>query len=547
LEGVVNPTIVHKPEFMIANDPGKPRPLVKNHPTYLSLRPLHKLLYDEISTQPWLLRGPPSEARLKKAGFKPNGKYFSADFTAATDGLPTEVAESIIDELAFLSSPSLSPLLSEARASLRPHIYNWRNLTLQEMGTFSLPWDDSLEAGQTMVCEDGKTYRQFMTGGSFPCEVLVDDFELSTGQLMGNYLSFPLLCMQNYFATTWVDRKVGASPPRLINGDDLLVECGEEWERNYRALVPALGLTLNDKKTSYTRAFMCINSMFFTRNLKHIPVVRCGALATSDPRDLPAAVDAIGREFRGRKGRWKSVTRAALSHFEDMIRRSGQTLYKLGVRVHDRSAIPKSLWAREKKKDGGTIPEDAFEGFHQRMVRLSESAAPGVVEVVKQKEIAEIVVSETWKLGEYQQSKRMKLKRWFKASRKERAFRCPERAVEAARRLMPQRKEEKVVIPESLEACLTLTHERSFVKCECGFDPTVVGPPHDPSCTGTFVIDYVDCELCRRVMEYHEGLRDDEDKKREAAEAEVVKVGLSTVASRAVDVVCEGVQGWIHM
>nr|UTQ48836.1 RNA-dependent RNA polymerase [Monilinia fructicola botourmiavirus 6] len=424
--------VVHRPEFMIANSPGKPRPLVKNHPSYLLLKPLHKVIYDRLSALPWLLRGAPTPSRLARAGFVGRGTYLSADFSSATDNIPTEVAEAIIEELAFLSPCSLSPIFSEALRSLRP-----------------------------LVTKEN------------------DSFTVSRGQLMGNLLSFPLLCLQNYISSRYVDKIVGEQPARLINGDDLAVQCSKKWRDTYVELIPSLGLELNKKKTSYTSEFVTINSTYFTSNLKLIPFVRCGSLSVIDPRDIAEAIDSLARDFYHKR---RKVVKCALLFFERLIRKSGQTLYKLGVRFGKRmQCIPRALWRREKKRDGGvSLAKDAG-GFHQKMVPLGDIAAARASVLVEDKEIAEVVVSATWDLGDYVPQERTKLKDVWLLCEQNRSFRTKECAYERRSRLRRVRSEKKVMVPESLEDCLTLSHSTVFL--QDGF------------------FHNVECSLCERVRE----------------------------------------------
>jgi len=478
---VKSPDVVHEPEFMIAGDAGKPRALVKNHHSYLLLRPLHKVIYDRLSEEDWLLRGEPTPSRLDRAGFRPRERWLSADFVSATDNIPTEVAEAIIDELAFLSPSSLSPLFSEARKSLRPTV------TLI---------DDGPEAKGEVK----------------------DSFVVSRGQLMGNLLSFPLLCLQNHISSEYVSRLVGETPAKLINGDDLVVQCSEKWEQKYRTLVPQLGLELNEKKTSYTSSFLTINSTYFTRNLVMIPFVRCGALSTRDPRSVAEAVQSLVRGFSFRKGsRGRAVHKAALRHFEKVIRTSKQTLKSLGFRFKGTNMVPRALWRREKKHDGGVMLKKEEEGFHQKMVKLTDTGSSRLSSLVKNKEIAEIVVRETWELGPYQRPERMKMSAAMKflRSKENRCFRTKEHATQTRKGLLPCVQQKSVVVPSSLEECLTLCHERSFLQWE---EVEEDGESHRLPFMNT-----VECELCERVEEFLEDERWVREREWEAGEARRVK------------------------
>ncbi|QGY72575.1 RNA dependent RNA polymerase [Plasmopara viticola lesion associated ourmia-like virus 45] len=450
LSAVKNPQVIHCPQFMVAKDAGKPRPLVKNHPTYLLLKPLHRLLYDKISHQPWLLRGPPSRSKLLSAGFSPRGVYLSADFSAATDNLPIEVAESIIEELAFLSPSSLSPVFAEALSSLRPSI-------------------------------SGLSDRPIVP---------------SVGQLMGNLLSFPLLCLQNWLAAEWVDEQVGETTAKLINGDDLVVEASERWCAWYRRVAPGLGLNLNEKKTAYSSRFLTINSQYFSSNFKVIPFVKCRGLATSDPRDLADAMNSVSGDFASvRSTRTPRLQRLFLSHFERMVRSSGRSLYSLGFRfpVQGRP-IPRSLWRREKRLTGSecSVPSKPS-GMHPCLVQIDDDS------ILEEREIAEAIVDAHWEMGPFKAKKKESVKEVLAGMRASRSRRGKERAAVARTRLREKREERKKWVPFSIAECLQETHSKTSVDKE-GF---VVWSP---------------CALCDKVLE----LRTREMKEKKEREVVVV-------------------------
>nr|UYL94591.1 MAG: RNA-dependent RNA polymerase [Botourmiaviridae sp.] len=418
--------VIHEPIFMVAKDAGKPRPLFKNDPSYLTLKPLHSFLYDTLSSHRWLLRGPPSRGRLRRSGFTETGSMLSADFSSATDNLPIEVSEAIIDELSFLSCNAIQPYLAEARKSLRPD----------------------------------------------------PGFEVTTGQFMGNLLSFPLLCLQNYIATRWVDDRVGTSPPRLINGDDLLVQCDEIWCEEYRKCAPLLGFTLNEKKTSYA-SFATINSCYYSRTLREIPFARLGALKCEDFRDLGEAYDSVLRSYPKRHSRLSVLTRELLAWFEPLIRASRHTLFGLGIRVTG-NRCPRALWRREKRRTDDSRQVKKPQGlFHARMVRVEDPLVDGLVENV---EIAGIIVRETWKLGKFERGEEQNMGAVWKEVKRRPNYRGRERAAFARSRLaMRKEKKHGVVIPDSLVDCLTDCHWRS--RLDDGF--VIVDP----------------CEMCDKIQE----------------------------------------------
>jgi len=419
LEACLSPVVDLKPEFMVAKDAGKPRPLVKNSSSFLQLRPLHTLLYDTISSKKWLLRGPPSKKRLVSAGFTTRGKYFSADFTAATDSLPIEVAERVLDTLAFLSPPSVCGLLATAKSSLRPSI-------------------------------------------NFGDESVVP----TTGQLMGSLLSFPLLCIQNYCAAAWVDERLGVTTPKLINGDDLIVQCNEDWVAEYRRTAPGLGLNLNEKKTAFTRHFLTVNSVYYSSKFRLIPYLRCRGLSQRDPRRIGDAVQGMVQQFeQTRSPRYGYAFRLALASFKPLIVDSRRSMYALGIRAPRRAKIPPGLWFREKRRTGGDVPlPTPPTGMHPALVPLDDEYG-----VTRGGDIAEAVVDAHWGMGKWEAPEKERLWQVMKLAKECPTRRGKERAATAAARLREKRVKGTVRwVPRSISDCLDLSHNRTEVT-EDGF------------------------------------------------------------------------------
>jgi len=90
----------------------------------------------------------------------------------------------------------------------------------------------------------------------------VGDLEVTHGQMMGTYLSFPLLCLQSYVAARWATRSTEAGI--LINGDDCLIS----------SPFPVLNsdypdwAIINESKTGRFRSVAEINSTCFLREAR---------------------------------------------------------------------------------------------------------------------------------------------------------------------------------------------------------------------------------------------------------------------------------------
>lgn len=174
------------------------------------LGPLHKALYQHLARQTWLLRGAPSVDRLKVI-LEQDWKT-SVDLVNATDGLTLDVCDIALDVCQSSSSTVPSEIFERARRSLRPH---------------------------------------FTAHGN--------DYRVSNGQMMGQYLSFPLLCFQSYVAARWATRGIDAKI--AVNGDDCLIGCpSNDIVNRYPP-----HLSINFDKTAVSQRIAEINSTQFIR------------------------------------------------------------------------------------------------------------------------------------------------------------------------------------------------------------------------------------------------------------------------------------------
>jgi hypothetical protein len=212
-------------EMLVVQSAGKPRPLTKFEAESLVLRPLHKTIYSSLKRFPWLLCGPPSADRLRKAGFREGaGELVSGDYASATDGLFIEVAEAILSTLLGRAEFVPHSVGKFALSALRPHLL----------------YEDA--AGNTQ------------------------EFDVALGQMMGSFLSFPLLCLQNYLAFRWSLRGTKwfkVKVPLLINGDDILYQLDGHFHR-WSAVLGEVGLKVEKTKTSVENLWGTINSTLLT-------------------------------------------------------------------------------------------------------------------------------------------------------------------------------------------------------------------------------------------------------------------------------------------
>nr|WAK77852.1 MAG: hypothetical protein [Botourmiaviridae sp.] len=189
---------------------GKCRPLGIPSVRFDLLGPLHKTVYQHLTAKRWLVRGRITRKRIAADCL---GKFHtSVDLVNATDGLKLDVADTIL--AAMLSKARSVPggIRLEAHNSLRPN------------ATF-----------------EGRSY------------------EVTHGQMMGGYLSFPLLCLQSYCAARWATRGTEAS--FLVNGDDTVISSSFS---DVLARYPD-GFEINRKKTKVSTNTVELNSTVFIK------------------------------------------------------------------------------------------------------------------------------------------------------------------------------------------------------------------------------------------------------------------------------------------
>lgn len=230
-------------QLMVVQSAGKPRPLTKFRSSDLVLRPLHKSLYEHLSrTTKWLCRGDPTGEKLKRAGFvRGGGVLVSGDYRGATDNLSLEVAELIL-QVILDNAVSVPPSVKDhAMKMLRPTLWN-------------------LEYGL--------------------------EFQVSRGQMMGSFLSFPLLCIQNFLGFEYAREKAGLGfLPLIINGDDILFQSPSSFPESWMSVVKGIGLEVEETKTSVSPSFGTLNSTLFEWEgdfLRVVPTLRFGMLRRPD-------------------------------------------------------------------------------------------------------------------------------------------------------------------------------------------------------------------------------------------------------------------------
>ena len=288
------PTDDYRAELTVVQSAGKPRPLTKQPSDALCLRPLHKAFYDSLSRRRWLHRGDVTFESLRRAGFsapRPGEVLTSGDYKSATDGLSIEVAEAVLSEVLDRSDSVPDSIKAYALRSLRPNLFS-----------------------------------------------LVEniDFQATRGQQMGSYLSFPLLCLQNYIAFRYAAEQFGLDWRRVpvsINGDDILFLSTRSFSSQWMEWTSSLGLEVEITKTSVSADYGSLNSTLvvpFSGSLVVVPTVRFGMLGPVGEQDLATVYRDFVRGLR-EPLRFRAAHVFFRTHIS-LLRSSSFTTWELGFR-----------------------------------------------------------------------------------------------------------------------------------------------------------------------------------------------------------------------
>jgi hypothetical protein len=259
------------------------------------LLPLHLLMYDHIARKPWILRGEAKASKFSSFVRKKGEVFVSGDYESATDNFSSAVSTEVLKAVLFHAHNVPAGIKEAASDSLQGFL--WYENTF---------------------------------------------FPQRNGQLMGNYLSFPLLCIVNYLTVVHAfGYKKANQLPLKINGDDIVFRCTREDFDRWAGVVSQCGLKLSIGKTLLHSFYFSINSRFFIacdQRAKEIAVLRLHTIFRKvDPNEdvtvviqgrLRAATRGFGGVFR------RKIVKAFLGFHRKVIRSMPCSLNRgLGVRV----------------------------------------------------------------------------------------------------------------------------------------------------------------------------------------------------------------------
>jgi hypothetical protein len=239
---------------------GKWRDISVSDVNFNLLRPLHEAIYNRLSRFDWLLRGEATAKRFSRFVQVAGQVFVSGDYESATNNLNIHIQEAILDGILENSWTVPPQIESLARRSQRTLL--------------SLSRDEPV----------GLAVQQ------------------SSGQLMGNLLSFPLLCIVNYLGFRYFGGlEETRDLPVKINGDDIVFRAPEDVARRWMEAVSASGLKLSKGKTLVHKVYFSLNSRLFSSrgSVRALPAVRCTAMGYR-PNDNPVA---------SLSGRWRQVVK----------------------------------------------------------------------------------------------------------------------------------------------------------------------------------------------------------------------------------------------
>jgi hypothetical protein len=342
----------HRVKFAVVETGGKSRGVTVAPGAHQLLGPLHRTMYEYMTQYSWCMRG---EARGRRfVHFQERGGevMVSGDYESATDNLNLDMTKFVLHHVLARAGHRVPPgIVAQAMASLEAEI------------SYS----------------DGVVVTQ------------------RRGQLMGNFLSFPLLCLQNYLAFRFL---VPRDTPVKINGDDIVFRATRAEFDHWAAGVQRLGLTLSRGKTMVHPRLFSLNSSFFRatpKRVTEIPVIRMKSVGDGIP--TPGDFRRFTRGWRMEARRL--VGALWLNRHRRQIQASGRSVVEgLGIpadnsQIHTAGLSPREAWyrgsfLRDKMSEeevptlrvegGAPAPSERWtlvqpeRGFHTRRMRQHNEA-----------------------------------------------------------------------------------------------------------------------------------------------------------------------------
>jgi len=274
------------------------------------LLPLHLLLYAHLSKQKWILKGDAKVDSLKGFTVKGGEIFVSGDYENATDNFNAGHSRHLLNRI--------------------------------------FDFSEHIPTGVKRAALDSLTGSLMFRGSNGE---MIFSAQL-TGQLMGNLLSFPLLCLTNFLgvvhALGWTRAN---SIPLKINGDDIVFRCRREEFDIWSGAVAAAGLTLSRGKTLLHHIYFSINSTFFhaqSNGVRLVPVLRAATILGTCPsqESLAGRIKAATWGWYGKKRRFII---SFMLRYHRKIARQGHVSWTrgFGIRCGEAPLVEADLLKRE--------------------------------------------------------------------------------------------------------------------------------------------------------------------------------------------------------
>jgi hypothetical protein len=277
-------------EVLLINDGGKTRIVTVATALQCQLLPLHLLFYDRLARNKWLLRGDATANSFSEFDRVRGEVFVSGDYESATDNFVNPHSSFILEEIFKNSSNIPLGIKTQALKSLTGFL----------------------------------SYKGTRT-------------KQTAGQLMGNLLSFPLLCLTNFLAFKAVVKR---EVPLRINGDDIVFRATRKECEAWFEGVGQSGLVLSKGKTLVHERFFSLNSTFFEGRLGKkpslVPVIRAKCIyAPLEAGDGAALASRLHQAGRGFSGKIRGIIKGHLLRFHrKAVAEVGCSLNRaLGARV----------------------------------------------------------------------------------------------------------------------------------------------------------------------------------------------------------------------
>lgn len=269
------------------------------------LRPLHETLYNHLSKYPWLLRGDAKPSSFSDFTLQQDEVFVSGDYESATDNLDQDVQRFVLDRL--LGTASIP--------------YSIRDMAVRSLSMNVLPSFGGCSKG----------------------------FRQRRGQMMGNLLSFPLLCLVNYLTFKYF---VPRSVPVRVNGDDIVFRCRRDEFAVWKEGVGRCGLTLSLGKTMVDTSHFTLNSALFRARRFRVSTCRYIRSSSLWPREKERGVFGLSSRYRsfavGFSGAGRDALRLLfLRENRVFLAESRRSLFCLGMPCSGKLLALAGLYDRE--------------------------------------------------------------------------------------------------------------------------------------------------------------------------------------------------------